>query len=110
MPVFPAVSAQSASIGKWIENMNVFEALNPQVVVPAHGRMGDAGFIRRYREYLTAVRNRVAEAKRQGASVEEATAMLAEQLADQFTDLQPASGPATGRINAAIQAAYREIQ
>jgi len=108
MPVFPAVSAQSASIDKWIRNMDVFEALNPQIVVPAHGRMGDVGFIQRYREYLTAVRNRVAEAKRQGASVEEATAMLAAQLADQFADLQPANGPAAGRINAAIQAAYRE--
>ncbi|HLF11325.1 MAG TPA: MBL fold metallo-hydrolase [Gammaproteobacteria bacterium] len=110
MSVFPAVSAQSASIDKWIQNMNDFETLNPQIVVPAHGRMGGVELIRRYREYLTTVQSRVGEAKRQGASVDEATAMLAESLAEQFADLQPVSGPAAGRINAAIQAAYREIR
>jgi hypothetical protein len=38
--------------------------------------------------------------------------MLAEPLAREFADLQPAGGgaPATGRINAAIQAAYREAR
>jgi glyoxylase-like metal-dependent hydrolase (beta-lactamase superfamily II) len=108
MPVFPAVSAQSGSIAKWLANMSEFEALNPVTVVGAHGRMGDVGLIRRYREYLTAVQSRVAAAKRGGASVEETTAMLAESLAAQFADLAPPSGPATGRVTAAIQAAYRE--
>ena len=108
MPVFPAVNAQGSSIAKWLANMSEFEALNPVVVVGAHGRRGDAGLIRRYREYLTAVQSRVAAAKRGGASVEATTAMLAETLAAQFPDLAPASGPATGRVTAAIQAAYRE--
>jgi glyoxylase-like metal-dependent hydrolase (beta-lactamase superfamily II) len=112
MPVFPAVSAQSGSIAKWLANMAEFEALAPETVVPAHGRMGDVGLIRRYREYLTAVQSRVAAAKRDGASAEEAAAMLAEALVREFADLQPAGGvaPATGRINAAIQAAYREAR
>jgi glyoxylase-like metal-dependent hydrolase (beta-lactamase superfamily II) len=108
MPVFPAVSAQSASIAKWIANMEAFEALNPVAVVPAHGRLGDIGFIRRYREYLTAVQTEVGAAKRRGRSVEDAVSTLAEPLATRFPDLALASGPATGRINAAIQAAYRE--
>jgi glyoxylase-like metal-dependent hydrolase (beta-lactamase superfamily II) len=108
MPVFPAVSAQSGSIAKWLANMAEFEALNPVTVVGAHGRIGDAALIRRYREYLTAVQTRVAAAKRSGASAEETAAMLAESLAAQFADLAPPNGPATGRITAAIQAAYRE--
>lgn len=108
MPVFPAVSAQSGSIAKWIENMDAFEALDPGTVVPAHGRMGDAGFIRRYREYLTAVQKGVGESKRGGATAEATVALLAERFASEFSDLQPANGAAGGRINAAIQAAYRE--
>lgn len=112
MGVFPSVSAQSGSLTKWLANMDAFEALNPATVVPAHGRLGDAGLIRCYREYLTAVQARVGDAKRGGATAEEAQARFAEGLLGDFADLQPASGPAgaTGRINAAIQAAYREAR
>lgn len=108
MPVFPSVNAQGASIAKWLDNMDVFEALDPRTVVPAHGRMGDVGFVRRYREYLTAVRERVAAAKRRGVSAEEAVSTLAEGIAAEFPDLAPATGSPAGRVNAAIQAAYRE--
>ena len=108
MSVFPSVSAQGGSIAKWLANMDAFEALAPRTIVPAHGRLGDVGFVRRYREYLTAVRDRVGDAKRRGASAEEAERMLAEIIAAEFADLAPAGGSPTGRINAAIRAAYRE--
>ncbi len=108
MAVFPAVNAQAASIDKWIANMTELEALDPAVVVPAHGRLGDVGTIRRYREYLTAVRDETRALKRQGRSVEEAQQTLAPTIARRFTDLAPLTGQPTGRINAAIQAAYRE--
>lgn len=109
MSVFPAVSAQAASIDKWLENINVFKALNPSVVVPAHGRTGDVALIERYHDYLTTVQDRVGELKRNGASVEDAASQLAESLARQFADLAPVGGSPTGRINAAVQAAYRSI-
>jgi len=108
MSVFPAVNGQTSSIAKWLEDMAEFEALNPAVIVPAHGRTGDAAFVRRYREYLTAVQRAAAEAKRGGATAEAATAQLAPRLATEFPDLAPVAGAPTGRINAAIQAAYRE--
>jgi glyoxylase-like metal-dependent hydrolase (beta-lactamase superfamily II) len=108
MSVFPSASAQAGSIDKWIENMNAFEALRPAVVVPAHGRLGDVGFIRRYREYLTAVRDETRAAKRQGSSLEQAQEALASALAQRFSALAPSTGQPTGRINAAIQMAYRD--
>ena len=109
MSVFPAASGQSASIDKWLANVAAFEAFAPRVVVPAHGRLVDAAQLARYREYLTAVQTQTRAAKRQGQSVEAAQAALAPALAQQFSDLAPQGGaPATGRINAAIQAAYRE--
>jgi len=76
--------------------------------VPAHGRLGGTDLIERYREYLTAVRDEARQAKRNGVSAEEAEARLAAGLAERFADLEPPSGPQPGRINAAIQAAYRE--
>lgn len=109
MSIFPAVSAQSASIAKWLANMDAFESLNPRVVVPAHGRMGDGGFIRRYRDYFLAVRDAVGRAKREGATADEAAARLAGPLAEQFADLRPVAGSPAGRINAAIQAAFRSV-
>jgi glyoxylase-like metal-dependent hydrolase (beta-lactamase superfamily II) len=108
MAVFPSASAQAGSVDKWIANMTEFEALSPAVVVPAHGRLGDVQFVRRYRDYLTAVRDETREAKRQGRSVEEAQQALAPMLAQRFPDLAPLTGPPTGRINAAIQMAYRD--
>ncbi|HWN39162.1 MAG TPA: MBL fold metallo-hydrolase [Gammaproteobacteria bacterium] len=109
MPVFPAASGQSASIEKWLANVGEFIEFAPRVVVPAHGRLIDAGTLARYREYLTAVQTETRAAKRQGQSVEAAQPAIAPTLAQQFSELAPqGGGPATGRINAAIQAAYRE--
>ena len=110
MSVFPAVSADSASIAKWLANLDAYEALQPVAIVPAHGRMIDAELIRRYREYLGAVRMRVGELARAGVGVEEVVGMLAESLEAQFDDLRPAGGSAAGRITAAIRAAYREAR
>jgi glyoxylase-like metal-dependent hydrolase (beta-lactamase superfamily II) len=108
MSVFPSASAQSGSVEKWIANMTEFESLAPAVVVPAHGRLGDVQSIRRYRDYLTAVRDETRAAKRQGRSLEETQQALTPTLAQRFADLAPANGQSTGRINAAIQMAYRD--
>jgi glyoxylase-like metal-dependent hydrolase (beta-lactamase superfamily II) len=107
MPVFPAVSAQNASFAKWLENLATYESLQPSVVVPAHGKLIDVSYVRRYRGYLSTVQLRTTAAKREGASVETAVSTLAEALAKEFADLAPPNG-GTGRVNAAIQAAYRE--
>ena len=109
MSVFPAASGQSASIAKWLANIGEFVEFAPRVIVPAHGRLIDAATLTRYRDYLTAVQTETRAAKRQGQSVEAAQAAIAPKLAQQFNELAPQGGaPATGRINAAIQAAYRE--
>ncbi len=55
MSVLPAVNAQSASLEKWLANLDAYESLMPRVVVPAHGRLGDVAFVRRYRDYFRAV-------------------------------------------------------
>ena len=110
MPVFPAASAQAANIAQWLRASQKFQAVRAARrragARPAH-RREDASL--RYREYLTAVQTQTRAAKRQGQSVEAAQAAIAPALAQQFSDLAPQGGAAaTGRINAAIQAAYRE--
>jgi cyclase len=107
MPVLPAVSAQSASIKKWQENLVTYESLQPVAIVPAHGKLIDVSIVRRYKAYFAAVQSQTAAAKRGGASVEAASSMLSEGIAKEFADLGPPNG-AAGRVGAAIQAAYRE--
>jgi glyoxylase-like metal-dependent hydrolase (beta-lactamase superfamily II) len=107
MSVFPAVSAQSADLDNWLANLDFFEALEPRVIVPAHGRLGDIDLIRDYRAYLGAVRERVRSHKRAGDSLERTAELLGTELAEEFARLAPATGGPAGRINAAIQAAYR---
>ncbi len=107
MSVLPAVNGPSASIAKWLENLTTYESLQPVAVVPAHGKLIDVSYVRRYRAYLTLVQTRTAVAKKAGASADAAAASLSEPIAKEFADLAPAGG-GTGRVKAAIQAAYRE--
>jgi glyoxylase-like metal-dependent hydrolase (beta-lactamase superfamily II) len=110
MPAFPAVSGQSGSLALWQRNLDLFESLDPETIVPSHGRLGGIELVHRYRDYLGAVQQRVAAAKAGSASLDEVTAALGETLAADFSVLAPPSGNAGGRINAAIQAAYREAR
>jgi len=107
MSVFPGVNAESGNVDLWLENLTTFNQLNPAVVVPAHGRNGGVDLIRRYRDYLETVRERVLARRRAGDSPDAAADALAEQLAADFADLSPPSGSPLGRINAAIRAAWR---
>jgi glyoxylase-like metal-dependent hydrolase (beta-lactamase superfamily II) len=109
MSAFPAVSGQSGSLALWLRNLDLFESLGPETIVPSHGRLGGIELVRGYRAYLGAVQTRVAAAKAGGASLDAASAALGEMLAADFSALAPPSGSPAGRINAAIQAAYREV-
>ena len=109
MPVFPGrqrASGQHREVARERRGVRGVRAAGRRARArPAHR----CRQLARYREYLTAVQTQTRAAKRQGQSVEAAQAALAPALAQQFSDLAPQGGaPATGRINAAIQAAYRE--
>jgi len=105
--VFPSASA-AGSVDKWLANLAAYDALAPAVVVPAHGRLGGVEFVRSYRDYFSAVRERTRAAKSAGQALEAAQAALAPAIAAEFTGLAPAAGSPNQRINAAIAAAYRE--
>jgi glyoxylase-like metal-dependent hydrolase (beta-lactamase superfamily II) len=107
MAVFPSASA-AGSVDKWLANLAAYDALAPAVVVPAHGRLGDVNFVRRYRDYFSAVRERARAAKSAGQALEAAQAAIAPAIVAEFPDMAPATGSPNQRINAAIAAAYRE--
>ena len=68
---FPAFTAPLSSIDKWLEALDTMAALRPKQVVGAHYGMGDASIISEYRDFLRALKARVAEMKAQGKSSDE---------------------------------------
>src|SRR5437588_13052550 len=49
---FPIMPDSDASGTNWIRMLERLEKLNPAIVVPGHGEVGDAGLIRTMRDYL----------------------------------------------------------
>jgi glyoxylase-like metal-dependent hydrolase (beta-lactamase superfamily II) len=103
MSAFPAFASPYSSVRAWLVALDRLDALNPQVIVPSHGKLGDRGAIDKYREYLQAVQSRTRELRRQGTSIEDAAQIVQTELQARFSGMaQPA------RIAGAARAAYSE--
>jgi glyoxylase-like metal-dependent hydrolase (beta-lactamase superfamily II) len=96
----PAFATAQSSASQWLSSLDKLEALGPGVVVPAHGPLGDVGFIQGYRAYITEIAERTAAAKADGASVDDAVATVSAAMAERYPD--------AGRLAGAIRTAYAE--
>lgn len=102
--LFPAFATPQSRVGSWITSLDTLEALKPLKVVGAHYDMGDAAMISAYRSYLIALRDRVAEMKKQGKSSDETAETLRNEFRAKYPDWdQPL------RIHTAATAIYREL-
>ena len=103
MSAFPAFASPYSSVRAWLVALDRLDALNPQVIVPSHGKLGEKAAIDKYREYLQAVQSRTRELKRQGTSIDDAAQIVQTELQARFSGMaQPA------RIAGAARAAYSE--
>jgi glyoxylase-like metal-dependent hydrolase (beta-lactamase superfamily II) len=101
---FLAAGATS-SIKTWLSTLDELDALQPVVVVPSHGGIGDRSLIAKDRDYLKAVQTRVGELKMQGKSADEAAQTVTTEIQAKFPDwTQPM------RIGGAARAAYAEAR
>jgi glyoxylase-like metal-dependent hydrolase (beta-lactamase superfamily II) len=96
----PAFASPYSTVLHWLASLDSLAALNPALVVPSHGPMGDGAIIAGYRAYLTEVRDRTAAEKRAGHSAEQAVDTVTAVMAERFPD--------RGRLAGAIRAAYAE--
>lgn len=94
----PSLMAPDTTIGYWMASLDALEALKPAVVVPSHGPLGDVGLVQGYRAYLKEVAERTAKAKAAGASLEAATAEVADAMAGRYPD--------KARLAGAVRVAY----
>jgi glyoxylase-like metal-dependent hydrolase (beta-lactamase superfamily II) len=99
---FLAAGAVS-SMRAWLAAFDVFDAMQPQVVVPSHGAIGDGSLIAASRAVMQIVQSRTRALKAQGRSADEAAATVQAEL----VALHPGWPRAAG-LGAAARAAYAE--
>jgi glyoxylase-like metal-dependent hydrolase (beta-lactamase superfamily II) len=79
LPIFPDADAVGS---RWLAALDRLEALNPAVVVGGHGEVGGVELIAAVRDYLTAVRDRVAALYAEGRSLAEIEEALEPELTE----------------------------
>lgn len=100
-PIFPDPDAVGS---KWIAVLERLEALEPEVVVPGHGAVGDAGIITEAKDYLTTVRDRVRELSDAGRGLDEIKAELDSEVREPRPDWDNEIW-----IPSAVEAFHREL-
>ena len=94
----PSFANPTAKISHWLSSLDRLEALKAKKIVPSHGPFGGAEIIQGYRDYLTKIRDRVAELKKAGKSQDETVQILTDKMSAQFPD--------KNRLGGAIRAAF----
>jgi glyoxylase-like metal-dependent hydrolase (beta-lactamase superfamily II) len=96
----PSFASRYSTIRHWLTSLDAFENLQPKKIVPSHGPIGDAGLIASYRDYLTAIRSRAAELKKEGKTIDETVQITTAELQSKYPD--------RGRLGGAVRAAFNE--
>ena len=104
---YPRFSSPSSGVAVWREALAKVTDLDVEVVVPSHGRIGDARVVQDYVELFSTLERRVRELNAQGLSVDTIAERLTNELAPRFPDW-PSDG--IERIDGVARAAYAEIQ
>lgn len=95
----PSFMGPQSSLGHWLVALDQLDALQPAVIVPSHGPLGDAGYLATYRAYLTEVRDRTVAEKKIGWAVEQAIEKVTVAIGNRYPN---------NRLAGAVAAAYRE--
>lgn len=102
--LFPAFATPQSRLASWLTSLDALDALRPTQVIGAHYDKGDATMISAYRGFLTALRDHVAEMKKQDKSSDETATTLRVEFHNKYPDWdQPL------RIHSAATAIYREL-
>jgi glyoxylase-like metal-dependent hydrolase (beta-lactamase superfamily II) len=77
-PIFPYFPPEDADVDgeRWIRVLEQLEALEPAIVVPGHGDVGDASIVATARECITQLRDETRALAAEGVGVEEAVQQI----------------------------------
>jgi glyoxylase-like metal-dependent hydrolase (beta-lactamase superfamily II) len=82
----PQVSSPYSRIPHWLQSLDRIQAMNPRLIIPDHGRLGDLSLVEKYRAYFTRIKDRAAALRKQGKTVDETVALVREELRPAFED------------------------
>ena len=99
MSTLPQFSSTYSKLSTWLQSLDRFEQLKPRRIVPSHGPMGDVAMIANWKTFLTAVRTRATDLKKQGKTLDETLKSIQDELQDKY---------ARNGMAGAIRAAYNE--
>jgi glyoxylase-like metal-dependent hydrolase (beta-lactamase superfamily II) len=86
--IFPYFPPDDSDVNgtKWIAVLEQLEKLDPKLVVPGHGEVGDAGLVTAVREYLTLLRSETKRLAAEGQDADAIIATLEPQLRERYPD------------------------
>ncbi|HTP03109.1 MAG TPA: MBL fold metallo-hydrolase [Anaerolineales bacterium] len=96
----PVLMAPGVTIAHWLMTLDRIEKLQPTIVVPSHGPIGDTGLIQGYRSYLTEIRDRTTAAKGRGLDLDATTEEVAQAMLSRY--------PSRAQIANAVKVAFDE--
>ena len=98
-------AGENSSISAWLSAFDIFEAMQPRIIVPAHGEIGPGSLIEFQRTLVTGIKNRTENLKAEGFSLED----TAEIVSAEFQGLFPEYPRARG-IAALARSAWHEAE
>ena len=84
--LFPMLPDENASVKGWLVILGQLERLNPRLIVPDHGSLGDGSLIGKERAILTELQGRALDLKRQGTSSDDAGRLLSAEFQKRYPD------------------------
>jgi glyoxylase-like metal-dependent hydrolase (beta-lactamase superfamily II) len=102
--VFPAFTSAQSRADTWLAALDAMEAQRPSHVVGSHYGMGGASMISAYRDFLKALRARVADMKAQGKSAGETAKTLRAEFQAKYPHWDQPS-----RVDAAATLTYAQL-
>ncbi|HEX7137870.1 MAG TPA: MBL fold metallo-hydrolase, partial [Vicinamibacterales bacterium] len=100
---FVAFASPYSSVRAWLAALDRLARLDPALIVPSHGEMGDASLIEKDKAYLSALQSRTRELKAGRKTADEAALIVTKEMQAQFpawTNLP--------RAAAAVKSAFSE--
>jgi glyoxylase-like metal-dependent hydrolase (beta-lactamase superfamily II) len=87
-PIFPFFPPHDTDVdgGRWIGVLEELQHLEPRIVVPGHGELGDATLLGTVREYLSSLRTETRRLAAEGHDADTIVAILEPQLRARYPD------------------------
>ncbi|MEX2124809.1 MAG: MBL fold metallo-hydrolase [Woeseia sp.] len=84
--LFPILADADSSVLGWLATLEPLSALDAEIIVPDHGKVGGPDLIETVREYLTAIQAESRELKRRGVPLESAQDTLHAEFSERYPD------------------------